>query len=198
MSDRTKNISKFLSLILRHKPEVIGLTLDQNGWASVPELLARLNAGGSPVTMELLEEVVATNSKKRFAFNDDRSQIRASQGHSVEVDLNLKSGGPPALLFHGTAEKNLESILKNGLTKQHRQHVHLSDNRDTAKIVGGRHGRPVVLHVNAGQMHKDGFVFFLSTNDVWLTDAVPPAYLSLPSRTEANTPDGKIRHAPGN
>jgi putative RNA 2'-phosphotransferase len=180
MSDNTKHISKFLSLVLRHKPQEIGLTLDQNGWASVSELLTRLNANGSPVTMDLLEEIVDTNNKKRFAFNEDRTQIRASQGHSIEVDLDLQACEPPALLFHGTAEKNLASILATGLKKQNRQHVHLSDNTDTAKNVGGRHGKPVVLHVNAAQMQKDGFIFFLSANQVWLTDEVPPVYLSIP------------------
>ncbi|MCG2617409.1 RNA 2'-phosphotransferase [Terrimonas sp. NA20] len=180
MSDNTKNISKFLSLVLRHKPEQIGLTLDQNGWASVTELLAKLHANGSPVSMELLEEIVDSNNKKRFAFNNDKTQIRASQGHSIEIDLDIKACEPPALLFHGTAEKNLESILASGLKKQNRQHVHLSDNTDTAKNVGARHGRPVVLQVNAGQMQKDGFTFYLSANNVWLTDEVPAVYLGLP------------------
>ena len=181
MSDQTKHISKFLSLVLRHKPEEIGITLDSNGWASVPELLARMNAKGFGLTMDLLEEVVSTNNKKRFAFNDDQTLIRASQGHSVEIDLDLKPADPPALLYHGTAQKNGDSIFATGLQKQNRQHVHLSDNTETARNVGARHGKPLVLHVNAAQMQKDGFVFFLSANNVWLTDKVPATYLSIPS-----------------
>lgn len=181
MSDQHKHTSKFLSLILRHQPEKIGITLDKSGWASVSELLDQLNANGHPVSMELLEEIVATNNKKRFAFNDDHTQIRASQGHSLEIDPDLVPAIPPALLYHGTAEHNRESIFTAGLQKQSRQHVHLSDNTDTARNVGARHGKPLVLHVNAAQMQKDGFVFFLSANNVWLTNEVPPAYLSIPA-----------------
>jgi putative RNA 2'-phosphotransferase len=180
VSDQHKHISKFLSLVLRHQPGKIGLTPDKNGWVGVSELLARLNENGHPVTRELLEEIVANNNKKRFAFSEDFTLIRASQGHSIEIDLDLEQIAPPALLYHGTAEKNMESIFASGLKKQNRQHVHLSDNTETAKNVGSRHGKPVVLHVNTEQMQKDGFVFFLSANNVWLTDEVPAKYLSIP------------------
>ncbi len=181
MSDQHKHTSKFLSLILRHQPEKIGIRLDKSGWASVSELLDQLNANGHPITMELLEEIVATNNKKRFAFNDDHTQIRASQGHSLDIDPDLAPVIPPALLYHGTAEQNRESIFTSGLQKRNRQHVHLSDNTETARNVGARHGKPLVLLVNAAQMQKDGFVFFLSANHVWLTNEVPPAYLSIPA-----------------
>lgn len=181
MKDDHKKLSKFLSYTLRHHPETIGVELDTNGWAVVAELLERLNANGQVIDKKLLEEIVETNNKKRFAFSEDKTLIRASQGHSIEIDLGMEASEPPALLYHGTAQKNRESIFAEGLKKQNRQHVHLSDNPQTAKEVGSRHGTPVILHVNAGQMHKDGYVFFLSENKVWLTDEVPVSYLSIPS-----------------
>ena len=166
-------ISKFLSLVLRHQPQTIGITLDENGWTDVPALLQKMNAGGTPLTMEVLDHVVATNSKKRFAFNEDRSKIRASQGHSVDVDLGYTEQQPPAILYHGTAEVFVASIQASGLEKRKRHHVHLSAETITAINVGQRHGRPVVFEVAAAQMTADGFVFFRSDNGVWLTDHVP-------------------------
>ena len=172
-----KQLSKLLSFILRHQPGHIGLELNEQGWASVEELLSKLNASGTPVDMSTLEEVVATNSKKRFAFNEDKTQIRASQGHSIEIDLQLQPAEPPPVLYHGTAEVNLESIRSQGLKKQNRQHVHLSDNIATAKTVGGRHGKPVVLSISATEMRAEGYTFYLSDNGVWLTDEVPPKFI---------------------
>ncbi len=167
-----------MSLVLRHQPEVIGLTLDENGWAHVNELIEKLNANGAAADIALIKEVVATNDKKRFAFNEDQTRIRASQGHSIVVELDLKETIPPEYLYHGTAERFLESILSTGLQKQSRQHVHLSATAETAIAVGGRHGKPVVLLIKAKEMHGNGYLFYLSENNVWLTDQVPVAFIS--------------------
>jgi putative RNA 2'-phosphotransferase len=178
-----KNIvkySKFLSLILRHQPEIIGLSLDENGWAEVSQLIELANKQGTALTPELLEEVVATNDKKRFAFNADKSRIRASQGHSIAVDLALVPQQPPAYLFHGTATRFLDSIRDRGLLPGSRQHVHLSEDESIAKNVGQRHGKPIVLKVRSGEMAQAGTSFFLSDNGVWLTDNVPSQYLDFP------------------
>lgn len=172
-----KHVSKFLSLILRHKPETIDLELDENGWADVKELMMKMAQHQCVFTKDELEEVVATNDKKRFAFNETHTRIRASQGHSLSVDLSLKESEPPEFLYHGTAERFLEVIKQEGLMKMSRQHVHLSSDKETATKVGGRHGKPVVLRVNSGLMHKDGIPFYLSENNVWLTDAVPVQYI---------------------
>jgi putative RNA 2'-phosphotransferase len=176
MNDLTST-SKFLALVLRHKPDEIGLTLDPNGWADVEELLLRCNARGKRVTRALLERVVAENDKKRFAFSDDGSRIRASQGHSVEVDLALNPLEPPELLFHGTADRNRNSIRAGGLHSAQRQHVHLSLDVATATKVGQRHGKPIILKVRAREMWKAGHPFYLSANGVWLTDRVPPEFI---------------------
>lgn len=172
-------ISKFLSLVLRHQPEAIGLTVDENGWASVPELLEKIQHKGIAIDADILQHIVVANNKKRFAFNEDQTKIRASQGHSIEVDLGYTTSIPPAILYHGTAVQNLPSVLQKGLQKQSRQHVHLSADIETASKVGQRHGKPIVLKVMAADMHNNGYVFFLSANGVWLTDAVPPVYLQL-------------------
>lgn len=173
-----KRISKFLSLILRHQPETIHLTLDENGWAKVDELITKSAKNRMHFTEEELEEVVATNNKKRFAFNEDRSMIRASQGHSIDVDLALAMQEPPEFLYHGTAEINIPSILKSGIEKRNRQHVHLSADKETASKVGMRHGKPIILTIRTGKMHEDGIPFYLSANDVWLTDFVDATYIS--------------------
>lgn len=175
----SKRISKFLSFVLRHQPEFIGLELDANGWADVNELLRKMNNNGVHVTNEVLDHIVATNNKKRFAFDESKSKIRASQGHSIEVELGLKETTPPEFLYHGTGESSVESILASGLEKRDRQHVHLSGDTVTAKAVGGRHGKPKIFIVAAAQMAADGFVFYLSENNVWLTDNVPVRYLEL-------------------
>ena len=173
----TTRISKFLSLVLRHQPETIGLQLDENGWATVADLLPKMAEHKMPVSLEELQQVVATNAKKRFAFNADGLKIRASQGHSIEVELDLPQQVPPATLYHGTGEKWVASILANGLGKRSRQHVHLSADTATAIAVGKRHGKPVIFKVAAALMQADGFTFYLSENGVWLTDAVPAKYL---------------------
>jgi putative RNA 2'-phosphotransferase len=173
------NISKFLSLVLRHQPELIGIELDEQGWVAVDELLKKANAAGNAITFDILDYVVQTNAKKRFSFSDDLKKIRASQGHSVEVELGYEPQVPPEILYHGTATRFVESILQTGLEKRDRQHVHLSKELETATAVGQRHGKPVIFHVLAGQMHKAGHVFYLSANGVWLTDAVPVAFLKL-------------------
>ncbi|MEO3406403.1 RNA 2'-phosphotransferase [Mucilaginibacter sp. CAU 1740] len=175
----TTNLSKFLSLVLRHKPEEIGITLDEQGWVPVDELLDKLNKSGRPVTFDVLQHIVDTNAKKRFAFNDDKLKIRASQGHSVEVELGYEPQTPPDVLYHGTGEKSVESIMQSGLEKRTRQHVHLSSDINTAINVGSRHGKPVVLIVAAGEMYKQGYPFYLSENKVWLTDAAPAAFINL-------------------
>jgi putative RNA 2'-phosphotransferase len=178
MEKNIKSISKFLSLVLRHNPAQIGLVLDENGWASVNELIEKINAKGNNVDIDLLNEIVNTNDKKRFAFNDDKTKIRASQGHSIEIDLDLQPSLPPDVLYHGTANRFVESILKEGLTKQQRQHVHLSEKLETATAVGARHGKPVILIVDAKQMQEDGFLFYQSENNVWLTDNVEVKYIT--------------------
>ncbi len=175
---RTKT-SKFLSLVLRHEPERIGLTLDAAGWAEVDALLTALRHHGHAITRAELEEVVATNEKKRFAFSDDGRRIRASQGHSVEVELGYAPQTPPEQLYHGTATRFVSSILAEGLIKGERQHVHLSADRDTALKVGQRHGQPALFIVNAVRMQAAGHAFFRSENGVWLTEHVPVEFLEL-------------------
>lgn len=183
-NDRTSNInlikiSKFLSFVLRHKPEAIGLTLDRQGWAEVDLLINLARQQGTNLDRTLLEQVVATNNKKRFSFNADRSKIRANQGHSVTVDLDLAPQQPPEYLFHGTATRFIESISRQGLLKQNRHHVHLSADESTAIEVGKRHGKPIVLKIQAQKMSDAGLTFFLSENNVWLTDRVPPEYITV-------------------
>ena len=178
MSTQLKHISKFMSLVLRHKPEEIGLQVNENGWALVQELIDKINANGITVDIEIIKEVVEKNDKKRFVFNEDKTMIRASQGHSIEVELNLTKTNPPDVLYHGTASRFLEGILKDGLKRQSRQHVHLSATIETAMAVGSRHGKPTVLTISAKEMHEAGFNFYLSENQVWLIDIVPVQYIS--------------------
>lgn len=167
-----------MSLVLRHKPEEIGLQLDENGWANVQELITKMSHAGTPVDVEMIKMIVATNDKKRFTFNQDETMIRANQGHSIAVDVELKAALPPDVLYHGTATRFAESILQAGLSKQQRQHVHLSGLKETAINVGSRHGKPLVFEVDAKAMSEAGFIFYLSENGVWLTDHVPVTYLS--------------------
>lgn len=174
---QVKSISKFMSLVLRHKPETINITLDNEGWTDVERLLRQMSLSGRPVDRKLLEHVVENNDKKRFAFSNDKTRIRASQGHSVTLNLGYEATEPPVFLYHGTAMRFTESIFQSGLQKQDRHHVHLSQEKSTAVNVGSRHGKPVVLIVNALQMHKDGYEFYVSENGVWLTDEVPVKYI---------------------
>jgi putative RNA 2'-phosphotransferase len=171
--------SKLLSYVLRHRPDSIGLVLDANGWAGVDELLAHLAAAGHAVDLALLERVVADNDKQRFAFSEDRTRIRASQGHSVKVDLALAEAEPPEVLYHGTASRFLKAILAEGLHASGRHHVHLSADVDTARRVGARHGFPAILRVDARRMRADGIAFYRSDNGVWLTETVLPRYLEV-------------------
>ncbi len=171
-------ISKFLSLVLRHKPETIELRLDASGWTHTNELLEKLNSNDFEISIEDLKQVVANNDKKRFQFSEDYSKIRASQGHSLKVDLALEEKTPPDLLYHGTAEKNLTSIKKQGLLKGQRHHVHLSSDAVTARRVGMRYGKPVVLKVDSKRMMEEGVTFYQSANGVWLAEHVQPEYLN--------------------
>jgi putative RNA 2'-phosphotransferase len=167
--------------VLRHAPESVGLRLDEAGWVDVDELLAAAARAGVALDRPTLERVVAENDKKRFALSDDGLRIRASQGHSVAVELGLTPVEPPEVLFHGTADRNLDSIRAQGLVSGSRTHVHLSADEATAVNVGRRHGRPVVLRVQAGEMHRAGHPFFRSDNGVWLTAAVPVEHIHFPT-----------------
>jgi putative RNA 2'-phosphotransferase len=171
--------SKFLSLILRHQPGKIGLALDANGWAEVDELLQKAGERGFQIDRPTLERVVAENDKQRFAFSPDGTRIRASQGHSIQVDLQLEPLAPPEVLYHGTAERFQAAIVEQGLLPRSRQHVHLSGDVETALRVGRRHGKPVVFQIQAGVMERDGLKFYRSANGVWLTEHVPAQYLGL-------------------
>lgn len=172
--------SKFLSLVLRHDPGAIGLTLDAAGWADVETLIRLANAAGNRLDRTLLDQVVAENTKKRFSFSEDGARIRANQGHSVDVDLGFAPADPPEILFHGTATRFLESIRAKGLIPGSRLHVHLSVDEATAVAVGQRHGRPAVLRVRARELRATGTEFYLSANGVWLCPHVPPEHLDFP------------------
>lgn len=173
-----KRISKFLSLILRHQPQSINLELDENGWADVKELIIKSAKSRIRFTIEELNEVVEKNNKKRFAFNEDKTKIRASQGHSIAIDLALRPQQPPEFLYHGTARANISSILETGIEKRSRQHVHLSSDKETAVKVGSRHGEPVVLTIRTRKMYEEGILFYQSENGVWLTDHINTKYIS--------------------
>ncbi|MCD8325971.1 MAG: RNA 2'-phosphotransferase [Lachnospiraceae bacterium] len=171
-----RSTSKYMSLILRHKPEVIGITLDEHGWANVDELIEGINRT-HPLTMEMLEQIVREDEKQRYSFNEDKTLIRANQGHSIPVDVELEEVKPPEILYHGTGEKYVASIDMQGLLPKSRLYVHLSGDFDTAGKVGQRHGRPVIYRVLSGKMSEDGILFYRSVNGVWLTKAVPVKYL---------------------
>lgn len=172
--------SKFLSYVLRHRPDSIGLTLDKQGWADVAELLAKAAAAGTPMTLQEMEQVVAENDKKRFVFNDDHTRIRAAQGHSVEVNLKLTVKAPPPVLYHGTVGKFMDAIRKEGLTPQNRHDVHLSGDKETATVVAARRGKPIILVIETFPMVRDGYEFRQSENGVWLVPAVPAKYIKFP------------------
>ena len=176
--DRMTTVSKFLSKHLRHVPEDLGLTLQLGGWVSVDDLLAASARIGFPITYDELVECVETSDKKRFSFDETSDLIRANQGHSVEVDLQLEVKTPPEVLFHGTVERFLASIIAEGLKKGKRHHVHLSRDTETARKVGARRGKPVILQVDTASMHAQGHKFFLSVNGVWLTESVPANFLT--------------------
>ncbi len=177
--DKTKRISKFLSLVLRHKPQHIDIELDKQGWADVNTLI-RKSANNANVIFNraMLEQVVANNDKKRFAFSEDGTRIRANQGHSIDIDLGYEASDPPIILYHGTHPKAMNAIMRDGLKKMTRHHVHLSKDIATAEKVGSRRGKPILLQIDTKTMLEDGHLFYVSTNGVWLTDHVPPKYLT--------------------
>ncbi|MBY0550100.1 MAG: RNA 2'-phosphotransferase [Candidatus Obscuribacterales bacterium] len=181
MSAPYERISKFLSLVLRHKPEQIGIVLDESGWVDVDTLVAACGKHKFQISVEELEHVVRTSEKKRFAFSQDKKKIRANQGHSVDVELGYQPVEPPEILYHGTAVKSLESIRATGLERRARTHVHLSTDIVTASKVGVRHGQLVLLEVLSKKMFDEGFLFYLSDNGVWLTERVPVAYIRFSS-----------------
>lgn len=170
------NLSKYISRILRHRPEDINIQLDEHGWADVEELLAGMNAAGQKIDREILEEIVRTDQKQRYSFNEKGTLIRANQGHSIPVDVELAEQEPPEYLYHGTALRFMESIRQQGLLPMSRLYVHLSGDVETARVVGMRHGRPVVLKVHSGDMYRDGHKFFRSQNGVWLAKKVDAGY----------------------
>lgn len=174
--EKTDKLSKFISLVLRHNPDAAHITLDEHGWANVEELLAGIRSTGRKIDMTLLEEIVATDSKQRYSFNQDKTMIRANQGHSIAVDVELAVQEPPEFLYHGTAARFMESIEREGLKPMGRLYVHLSKDIETALKVGARHGVPVVLKVHSGDMCKAGHLFYLSENGVWLTKKVDAKY----------------------
>lgn len=173
---KKEEVSKYIALILRHKPEVIGITLDEHGWANVSELIEGIGRTHK-IDMELLEDIVRTDNKQRYSFNEDKTLIRANQGHSVNVDVELEKKVPPQVLYHGTGRKFVESIDKDGLIPKSRLYVHLSTDYETAVNVGKRHGEPVIYKVKAGKMADLGIEFYLSKNNVWLVKSVPVEYL---------------------
>ncbi|MFO1512386.1 MAG: RNA 2'-phosphotransferase [Verrucomicrobiota bacterium] len=182
MTDKeTIRTSKFLSLVLRHEPERVGLKLGEAGWVTVEELLQAVNKHGVALTLDQLKRIVATSDKKRFAFSEDETRIRANQGHSAEVDLQYPPQTPPEILYHGTATRFLDGIRKDGLQRMERHDVHLSAETKVTIQVGGRHGKPVLLTIRAGEMHQAGFVFRCSANGVWLVDHVPPQFIEFPA-----------------
>lgn len=170
-------LSVFLSLVLRHKPDVVKINLDEHGWANVEELIAGINNTGRKINMEVLEEIVKTDNKQRYSFNEDKTLIRANQGHSIPVDVELKEQEPPDFLYHGTADRFIKAITTEGLKPMSRLYVHLSKDIETANKVGKRHGKQVILKVYSGQMYQDGIKFYLSENGVWLTENVDVKYI---------------------
>ena len=184
MDKHLAKLSKFLSLILRHKPQVIGLQLDVNGWADVAQLIDLVNQHGIAISQELLDVIVQKNTQERFTYNADRTKIRANQGHALALDLDLVAEVPPTILFHGTATRFLSSIRTRGLLPGSRQHVHLAAEELDAIRVGQRHGQPIVLIIQAEVMCRAGYQFYCSQNGVWLTEMVPPRYIEFPVRAE--------------
>jgi putative RNA 2'-phosphotransferase len=176
---RRTRISKFMSLVLRHQPQTAKLTLEPGGWALIDDLIAGAAGAGMHFTRDELEEVVETCDKQRFGIDETDTKIRANQGHSTEVDLQLAPAEPPAELFHGTPERNLTAVLRDGLFKMARHHVHLSPDTQTATKVGSRRGKPVILAIDAATMRADGHLFYCSANGVWLVEHVPPQYLRV-------------------
>ncbi|UTW62161.1 RNA 2'-phosphotransferase [bacterium SCSIO 12741] len=181
MKSNNKQISKLMSLVLRHQPEYIGVQLDEEGWLSIDELLAGMKRKGIRVDRKLLEEVVRTNDKQRFKISEDGNYIRANQGHSIEVNLDFVSTTPPEILFHGTVDRFIPAIRKEGLKRMSRNHVHLSADMQTAQKVGSRRGKPVLLRIKAADLFASGQPFYLSHNGVWLTQNISPEFIEFES-----------------
>lgn len=177
MKSKHSKLSVFISLVLRHKPEAIGMKLDKNGYLDVNEMIKNINTTGRKIDKEILDEIVSSDEKGRYSYNSDKTKIHANQGHSVKVDVNLTETKPPEFLYHGTSEENAKLIMLEGINKKSRLHVHLTDNKETAEKVGKRKGSPKVLTVKSGEMYEDGFKFHLSKNNVWLIDEVKPEYV---------------------
>lgn len=184
MGNKKDKLSVFISLVLRHKPDAAGINLDEHGWANVDELIAGINNNGIYIDMKMLEDIVRSDNKQRYSFNEDKTLIRANQGHSIAVDVELSEAVPPDILFHGTADRFLESIKKQGIKSQSRLYVHLSADYDTAMKVGKRHGKPVVLQIDAKEMYDRGEKFYLSANGVWLSKYVGIQYIREVSGSE--------------
>ena len=178
-SNSDVKLGRFLSLVLRHNPGAAGIALDEHGWADVKELLAGVNRTGRKMDMDTLERIVRDNNKKRYSFNEDHTKIRANQGHSIQVDVELTETEPPQYLYHGTASRFLPSIHAEGIRRMSRQHVHLSGDFETAMAVGRRHGVPVVITIDAQAMARDGVKFYRSENGVWLCEHVEPKYFQI-------------------
>ena len=178
MSNKNNKLSVFLSLVLRHKPEAANITLDNKGYADVNELIKGMNSVEKKINFEILDEIVKIDNKSRYSFNEDKSKIRANQGHSIEVDVELQESKPPVRLYHGTATRFINSIMNKGIIKGNRLYVHLSKDIDTASKVGTRHGELALLQVDTDRMYIDGYKFYISKNGVWLTDFVPVRYIS--------------------
>lgn len=178
-NDKNKKLSVFISLVLRHNPGAAGICLDNHGWADVDELIKGVKRSGRKINWDILEEIVRTDEKGRYSFDEEKKKIRANQGHSIPVDVELEEKIPPQYLYHGTANRSLKGIFEEGLKPMSRLYVHLSSDKETAKKVGSRHGKVVVLLVESGKMAEDGLVFFQSANGVWLTKQVLPKYLRV-------------------
>ncbi|EMQ1359338.1 RNA 2'-phosphotransferase [Clostridioides difficile] len=178
MSKKDK-LSIFISLILRHKPETIGIKLDDYGYADVNELIEKINNTGRNINIEILEQIVKEDNKQRYSFNEDRSKIRANQGYSINVNVELRELEPPRFLYHGTATRFLDNIKKEGIISKSRLYIHLSNDIDTAVQVGKRHGIPIVLKINAGKMYENDYKFYLSENNIWLCEYIPFKYVEI-------------------
>lgn len=177
MSNKNDKLSVFISLILRHKPQTIGISLDEFGYVNVEELIKGVNDSGRNIDIDILQEIVKDDKKGRYSFNDSMSLIRANQGHSINVNVPMKNVEPPNYLYHGTSKEALEGILTSGINKMNRLYVHLSDNTFTALQVGRRHGEPVIIRVDSRKMYEDGHMFYLSENNVWQVYFVPSEYI---------------------
>lgn len=183
--NKDEELGRFISLILRHNPKTINITLDEHGWANVDDLMKGINRAGKHIDFNTLERIVNENNKQRYSFSNDKTKIRANQGHSIKVDVELEEKVPPQYLYHGTAKRFIDSIMDIGIQKQSRQHVHLSADFSTAYSVGKRHGKPIVLKIDSRAMFEDGCKFYLSKNMVWLTDLVPVKYIYIESDKNA-------------